>query len=150
GDALQALAGVTVVGFDKTGTLTEGKPRVAAVHGPDWVLPMAAAVERGSEHPLAAAVLAAATGVPEATGFKARPGYGAEAMVQGARIEVGAARMFPAIPPDLEAKAAEAAAQGQSLLYVARDGAVEGLIVAADQPKPGAAEAVAGLTALGV
>ncbi len=150
GDALQALAGVKTVGFDKTGTLTEGKPRVAAVHGPDWVLPMAAAVERGSEHPLAAAVLTAARDVPEATGFKARPGYGAEAMVQGARIEVGAARMFAAIPRALEAKAAEAAAQGQSLLYVARDGAVEGLIVASDQPKPGAAEAVAGLAAMGV
>ena len=148
GDALQALAGVKTVGFDKTGTLTEGRPQVAAVHGPGWVLPMAAAVERGSEHPLAAAVLAAATDVPEATGFKARPGYGAEAMVQGARIEVGAARMFAAIPPALEAKAAEAAAQGQSLLYVARDGAVEGLIVASDRPKPGAAEAVAGLAGL--
>ncbi|GAB1362919.1 hypothetical protein MASR1M32_21550 [Rhodobacter sp.] len=52
GDALQALAGVKAIGFDKTGTLTMGKPAVVAVHGPDWVLPMAAAVERGSEHPL--------------------------------------------------------------------------------------------------
>ncbi len=150
GDALQALAGVRVAGFDKTGTLTEGRPKVVAVHGPTWVLPMAAAVERGSEHPLAAAVLAAADTVPEAADFKARPGYGAEATVQGARVAVGAARMFDSIPEALETRAAEAAARGESLLFVARDGAVEGLIVVADQVKPGAAEAVAQLAALGV
>jgi Cu+-exporting ATPase len=150
GDALQALAGVRVVGFDKTGTLTEGRPQVVAVHGPDWVLPMAAAVERGSEHPLAAAVLAAAKDVPQATGFQAKPGYGAEADVGGTRIAVGAARMFEAIPEALAAKAADAAARGESLLFVARDGVVSGLIVVADQVKPGSADAVAQLTGLGV
>jgi Cu+-exporting ATPase len=150
GDALQALAGVRVVGFDKTGTLTEGRPQVVAIHGPDWVLPMAAAVERGSEHPLAAAVLAAAKDVPQATGFQAKPGYGAEADVGGTRIAVGAARMFEAIPEALAAKAADAAARGESLLFVARDGVVSGLIVVADQVKPGSADAVAQLTGLGV
>jgi Cu+-exporting ATPase len=150
GDALQALAGVRVVGFDKTGTLTEGRPQVVAIHGPDWVLPMAAAVERGSEHPLAAAVLAAAKDVPEATGFQAKPGYGAEAEVGGTRIAVGAARMFEAIPEALAAKAADAAARGESLLFVARNGVVSGLIVVADQVKPGSADAVAQLTGLGV
>jgi Cu+-exporting ATPase len=149
-NALQALADVRVVGFDKTGTLTEGRPQVVAVHGPDWVLPMAAAVEAQSEHPLAAAVLAAAKDVPDATGFHAKPGYGAEAEVGGARIAVGSARMFDAIPPDLAAMAAEAAARGESLLYIARDGVVQGLIVVSDQIKPGAAEAVAQLATLGV
>ena len=150
GDALQSLAGVKAIGFDKTGTLTMGRPQVVAVHGPDWVLPMAAAVERGSEHPLAAAVLAAASDVPQSSGFSARPGYGAEALVDGARIAVGAARMFDTIPATLEAEAAKAATRGESVLYVARDGVVEGLIAAADQPKPGAAEAVAGLGAMGL
>ena len=150
GDALQALAGVKAVGFDKTGTLTEGRPQVVAVHGPAWVLAMAAAVERGSEHPLAAAVLAAAGDVPQAADFEARPGYGASAVVDGAKIEVGAARMFAAIPDDLKHLADQAAARGESLLFVARDGAVSGLICAADQPKPGAVAAVADLSALGV
>ncbi|GAB1362920.1 hypothetical protein MASR1M32_21560 [Rhodobacter sp.] len=58
--------------------------------------------------------------------------------------------MFDALPAALEAEAAQAAARGESVLYVARDGKVEGLIAAADQPKPGAAEAVAGLGAMGL
>ncbi|MCB6177275.1 heavy metal translocating P-type ATPase [Rhodobacter sp. Har01] len=150
GDALQRLAGVTRVAFDKTGTLTEGKPRVMAVHGPGWVLPGAAAVEASSEHPLAAAVLAAAGEVPEATGFVAHPGLGAEAVVAGAPTLVGAARMFPTIPPRLRVLADEAAAQGQSVLFVARNGAVQGLITVADAPRASAARAVAALKDMGV
>ncbi|MFZ1469072.1 MAG: heavy metal translocating P-type ATPase [Paracoccaceae bacterium] len=152
GDALQRLAGVKVVGFDKTGTLTEGRPAVVSVTGPGWILPMAAAVERGSEHPLAAAVLAAAEGgeVLEASEFVARPGYGAEAMVRGARVAVGAARMFDAVPASLVAKADAASARGESLLYVARDGEVQGLITVADRVKPGSAGAIAALHDLGV
>jgi Cu+-exporting ATPase len=150
GEALQRLASVTRVGFDKTGTLTEGHPRVTAVHGPDDALALAAAVERGSEHPLAAAVLAASPGAPEATGFVARPGLGAEATVNGALIAVGAARMFSNIPADLAALADHAAARGESLLFVARDGRVEGLITVADTPRPTAARAVTALMELGV
>ena len=152
GDALQRLAGVALVSFDKTGTLTIGHPQVTAVHGPGWVLPMAAAVERGSEHPLAAAVLAAAEGgeVLEASDFAARPGYGAEALVRGARVAVGAARMFDAVPASLAAQAEAAASRGESLLYIARDGAVQGLICVADQIKPGAAQAIASLHQMGV
>ncbi len=98
GDALQRLAAVRMVSWDKTGTLTEGHPKVVAVHGPDWVLPIAAAVEAASEHPLAAAIRAAADTAPPATDFAARPGFGAEATVDGARIAVGAARMFRPFP----------------------------------------------------
>lgn len=150
GDALQRLSEVKTVAFDKTGTLTEGHPRVVAVDGPDWVLPMAAAVEARSEHPLAAAVVAAVPTVPEASDFSTRPGFGAEATVSGARIAVGAARMFATLPEGLAARAAEAAGRGESLVFVARDGQVEGLIALADQVKPGAAQAVADLRALGI
>ena len=150
GEALQRLAGVTRVSFDKTGTLTEGRPRVTAVHGPGWVLPGAAAVEQHSEHPLAAAVLAAAGEVPEASDFRALPGLGAEARVAGARLSVGAARMFPAIPARLQVLADAAAGQGESLLFVAREGEVQGLITVADAPRASAARAVAALQELGV
>jgi len=152
GAALQRLAGVGVVAFDKTGTLTVGRPGVVRVWGD--VLALAAAVERGSEHPLAAAVLAEAARqgvvVPEATGFVARPGLGAEAVVAGVRVAVGAARMFEAVPADLVQAAGAAAAAGHSVVFVARGGEVAGLIEIADQIRPGAAEAVAALRALGL
>ncbi len=151
GDALQRLAAVTRIGFDKTGTLTTGKPRVVRVVGPDWVLPMAAAVERQSEHPLASAILAAAGApVPDASGFTARPGFGAEATVDGVLVAVGAARMFAKVPPALLDQAALAASNGESVVFVAQDGAVQGLIAIADQVKPGARDAVRDLGALGV
>ncbi|MBK8440881.1 MAG: copper-translocating P-type ATPase [Rhodobacter sp.] len=150
GDALQRLAAVQAVAFDKTGTLTEGRPRVVAVHGPDWVLPMAAAVEGQSEHPLAAAIVAAAVDPPDASDFTASPGFGAEAVVDGAKVAVGAARMFDAVPDDLARTAAVAAGLGQSVVFVARGGKVQGLITVADQVKPGAAAAVADLAELGV
>ncbi len=151
GEALQRLAGVRLVAFDKTGTLTEGRPKVVAVHGPEGILAAAAAVEAASEHPLAAAIRAAATGTPEeARDFRAVPGLGAEATVGGARISVGAARMFAAVPEALAMNAAEAAARGESVVFVARDGVVEGLIAIADPVKHGAAQAMADLRALEV
>lgn len=150
GEALQRLASVKRIGFDKTGTLTEGHPAVTGHHGPDWVLPMAAAVEQASEHPLAAAVLAAHPNPPAATGFAATPGMGARAEVAGAEIAIGAARMFETIPDDLRAIADRAAGQGESVLFVARDGAVQGVITVADRLRPTAARAVAALREMGV
>ncbi len=150
GEALQRLASVKRIGFDKTGTLTEGHPAVTGHHGPDWVLPMAAAVEQASEHPLAAAVLAAHPNPPAATGFAATPGMGARAEVAGAEITIGAARMFETIPDDLRAIADRAAGQGESVLFVARDGAVQGVITVADRLRPTAARAVAALREMGV
>jgi Cu+-exporting ATPase len=88
--------------------------------------------------------------VPEATGFVARPGFGAQAVVGGAVVQVGAARMFDAVPRVLVEAAERAAAKGQSVLYVARDGVVQGMIAVADRIKPQAAAAVADLQAMGV
>ncbi|MFE3835730.1 heavy metal translocating P-type ATPase [Pseudogemmobacter sonorensis] len=169
GEALQRLADVKRISFDKTGTLTEGRPRVTAVHGPEEMLALAAAVERGSEHPLALAVLEAAaeagSPVPVATDFAARPGYGAEATVEGGRIGgaqieggrigVGSARMFGMVPEELARIAAEASARGESLIHVGRihpdgGGEVLGLITVADRVKPQSARAVAALKEMGV
>jgi Cu+-exporting ATPase len=94
--------------------------------------------------------VAAVADVADARDFRALPGVGAEATVAGARIAVGAARMFDAVPEALAAEAAKAAGRGESLIFVARDGVAAGLIVVADQVKPGAAQAVADLRAMGV
>lgn len=140
GDALQHLAEVRTVAFDKTGTLTEGRPRVTDIMGDDALLADAAAVEAGSEHPLAAAVLAEAAArdlaVPPATDFAARPGYGAEATVAGRRIAVGSARMMGDLSDDLKMRTEAFAKEGKSLLFVARDGVVAGVIAVADPVKP--------------
>ena len=157
GSALQALAGVRLVAFDKTGTLTEGRPEVVSVAGD--VLALAAAVEQGSAHPLAFAVLAEAArqgvAVPSATQFVARPGLGAQAVVGGDLVAVGARRMFDAapgtvVPRVLQEAADRAARKGQSVLFVAREGAVVGLIAVVDRIKPQAAAAVAALRRMGV
>ncbi|MCU0816767.1 MAG: heavy metal translocating P-type ATPase [Cypionkella sp.] len=152
GEAMQRLAEVRRIAFDKTGTLTEGRPVVQRVTGD--VLALAAAVEQASDHPLAHAVMseAAARGVTlaSATGFRALPGLGTEAMVEGRRVTLGAARLFADLPADLAAEAEAAAAVGQSVLFVAVEGEVRGLITVADQIKPHAARAIAALAELGV
>lgn len=156
-EALQRLEGVTRVAFDKTGTLTMGKPVVTDIHtGGDagTLLALAAAVEAGSEHPLAGAVLAEAARlglvVPEATGFQAHPGKGAEAVVDGARVMVGSARLFAPLSEDMAKAVANAQSVGRGVLLVGRDGVAEAAIVVADPVKPGAVAAVAQLTAMGL
>lgn len=153
GEALQRLEGVKRVAFDKTGTLTMGKPVVQTVLGDD-TLRIAAAVEAGSEHPLAAAVLAEAERLalqpPAVTGFRAIPGHGAVAMLDGVDVSVGSARMFPNLPPEFAAPAATAQAQGQGVLFVGREGVAVGLITVADPIKPQALAAIEGLRDLGI
>jgi Cu+-exporting ATPase len=155
GEALQRLEGVARVAFDKTGTLTLGTPVVQSVT-PEGagVLELAAAVEAGSEHPLAAAVLAEAqrrgVTLPVVSGFEAVPGHGARALLGDEVIEVGAARMFADLPPALADIAAAAQAKGQGVLFVARGGVVLGMITVADPVKPTSAAAIAGLAAQGI
>lgn len=161
GEALQTLAGVDWVAFDKTGTLTEGRPQVTALTAApgadaDTALHLAAGVEAASEHPIARAILAhaAARGLtpPAATGFAARPGLGAQAMVAGQRVLVGNARFLAAEgvdPAPLAPAAAQAAGQGATPVLVAADGRALALIAVADPVKPGAARAVADLQAAG-
>ncbi len=159
GEALQRLERVARVAFDKTGTLTMGKPVVIAIHvveggDADQLLALAAAVEAGSEHPLAGAVTAEAAlrglVVPKATAFQAHPGKGAEAVVLGAKVSVGSARLFGKLPTDLAATLNQAQAIGRGVLLMGRDGVAEAAIVVSDPLKPGAAKAVARLSAMGL
>jgi heavy metal translocating P-type ATPase len=160
GEALQALEGVQVVAFDKTGTLTEGKPRLTAFHPAegetrDALLPLIAAVEARSEHPIARAILAAAEGLdlPPAEEFRAVPGHGVSARVAGEEIVVGAARDLAARGIDLSgfaAQAAELAQRGESPVYAVRGGRAVALLSVADQVKPTTPPAIAALKAQGL
>ncbi len=160
GEALQALQGVQVVAFDKTGTLTEGKPRLVAFHPAageqkEALLPLIAAVEASSEHPVARAIVAAAVGrvLPVAEGFRASPGQGVSARVSGQEIVVGAAREMTARGIDIAAFADLAAAladRGESPVYAARDGALIALLSVADAIKPTTPAAIAALKARGL
>ncbi|WP_434612776.1 heavy metal translocating P-type ATPase [Tabrizicola sp. M-4] len=153
GEALQRLSEVRVVGFDKTGTLTAGKPVVTDILGAD-LLAEAAAVEAGSEHPLAAAVLAEAAArgvaVPVAEGFEAVPGYGARAVIGGAVVALGSQRMFAEVPAELASAAERLAAEGKGLLFVGDATAARGLIAVADPVKPSARGALEALRGMGL
>lgn len=159
GEALQRLEAVRSVAFDKTGTLTMGHPVVQKVQALPGVvasdlLALAAAVEQGSEHPLAKAVLdeAARLGLPVPTslGFQAHPGMGAEAVVDGVRVQVGSARLFAPLDDDLARMCSEAQATGKGVLLVGRSGRAEAAIVVADPVKPTAAQTVDRLHGMGL
>ncbi|MFI5254597.1 MAG: copper-translocating P-type ATPase, partial [Candidatus Limnocylindrales bacterium] len=162
GQALERAGRVTTVVFDKTGTLTVGKPAVVDVVAPagtaaNDLVDLAAAAERGSEHPLAAAILARAGADGRtplaASDFAALAGLGVEAMVAGRAVLVGSRRLMEAHGADvanLLAAADAAAREGRTSVFVAVDGHAAGLLVIADPVKPEAAEAIAKLQRRGL
>ncbi|WP_431267168.1 heavy metal translocating P-type ATPase [Dankookia sp. P2] len=158
-EAIERAQGVTLVAFDKTGTLTEGRPRLAAVHAADQAaaIRLAAALQSGSEHPLARAVLAAAgSDLPRAEHFRALPGRGVAGTVEGRALLLGSPRALAetgADPGPLAAMAAAEGAEGRTLAWLVETGPAPralALLAFEDAEKPGAAAAVAGLRALGV
>jgi len=157
GKYLESLARADVLLIDKTGTLTLGQPQVTdvvALNGlPDTeLLSLAASAERYSEHPLAEAVRAAAKerDLPlyEPEQFEAIPGLGVRAQVDGCRVSVGNRRMIPAAAS--LACAGELEAQGKTLLFVARNGNLVGVLAAADTLRPEVPAAIADIQALDV
>ena len=147
--ALERLAKVDVLIVDKTGTLTEGKPEltdvIAAGGGMDEaeVLSLAASLERGSEHPLAAAILAGAETrsavLQETADFEALPGKGVRGRIAGRAVALGNLAMVQEIGAGLGelAGAAEGLQEaGRTVMFVAVDGAVQGLVATADRIKP--------------
>ena len=154
--ALERMRTVNSVLFDKTGTLTVGRPavrEVAAVDGDrDAVLRLAAAAEAESEHPLARAIVEAATSegsIPPSSAFRSLTGRGVEAAVQGARIEVGGPALLRERRLDEPAALAEELAKwrerGASVLMVVRDGQVIGALALEDQVRPESIEAIRAL-----
>ncbi len=155
--ALETAHRVTDVLFDKTGTLTRGQPALAAlVPAPgatgEILLETAAALQRGSEHPLARAVVQAAgakgLAVVPAAGLTAVPGRGVRAVVAGADAAIGNGRMMQELAIDIAAMRPQAEAEealGRSVSYVARlspEPALVGLLSFGDTPRDSAAEAV--------
>jgi Cu+-exporting ATPase len=158
GEALETAEKIDTVVFDKTGTLTRGRPEVADILSAaqtvtqDDVLRVAAAIEAGSEHPLAAAIVerAARDGVAYAPGanFEATAGHGAHAVVDGRHAIVGNERLLADHGIDvapLRAAVNAAAAGGQTAVYVAREATLLGVISISDPVRPEAAVAVAAL-----
>jgi Cu2+-exporting ATPase len=158
--ALEESVKLDVIVFDKTGTLTMGQPKVVQVvpasgHDEVAILSAAAAIEKGSEHPLAVAILERATGlsVPAAEGFAAIEGKGAEATIEGRRTLLGNRKLMDERGVDLAGLGAEAErlqGDGRTVVHLAQDGQLMGLIAIADAVRPTAKDTVAQLQSLGV
>jgi Cu+-exporting ATPase len=176
-EALELMERVDTIVVDKTGTLTEGKPRLTSIEvasGFDKaeVLRLAASVERASEHPLAAAIVAGADARPTSraaepaappaddpalplesvTDFVSTTGAGVSARIGGRVVRVGSERIFddPATAGDLIARAEALRREAQTVVFVAIDGRPAGLIGVADPIKPSTPAALATLRAEGV
>ena len=161
-EALERMASVDVLIVDKTGTLTEGRPRLTDTIslGPlpeTEILSLAAALELGSEHPLAEAIVdgARAQGVAQrkVTDFAAVTGKGVRGMIDGRLVALGNAAMMQELTLDVaaaDARADRLRAEGKTVMFVAVEGTLAGLVAVADPIKPTAAEAIRSLHALGL
>ena len=160
-EALERAHKLALVVFDKTGTLTEGRPSVGQIIGlaasESETLALAAAVQTGSEHPLAKGVLARAAeeGVAPARAhdFKSLTGRGVSATVDERRLWLGNRRLMAEAGLDTqvgEARAAALEGQGDTVMWLADDERLLGLIAVRDKIKPGAAQAIESLKRLGV
>jgi Cu+-exporting ATPase len=161
-EALERMEKVDTLVVDKTGTLTEGKPKVVAVAPAEGfdeasLLRFAASVERASEHPLAAAIVAAAAErrieLAPVMGFDAPAGKGAIGMVERRRVVIGNARFLTELGIATEPLAAQAERlrqDGATAIFVAVDGKAAGVVAVADPVKPTTPAAIAALKADGI
>ncbi|MFH0300370.1 heavy metal translocating P-type ATPase [Bradyrhizobium sp. 31Argb] len=155
--ALERMESIDTLVLDKTGTLTEGKPKVVGViaskeFDETELLRLAASVERGSEHPLALAILNAAKErqlvLAEVSGFTSPSGKGASGTIEGKQVALGNAMLMGELKiatSALDAAAETARQDGATAIYVAVDGRAAGVIAIADPIKPSARDALAAL-----
>jgi Cu+-exporting ATPase len=160
--AIERLRETDTVVVDKTGTLTEGRPHLSALMAAEGVtegelLALTAGLEQASEHPLAGAIVAGARerGIRPgtATAFEYRTGRGLIGEVDGRRVAAGNPALMDALgldPGDLAAAADDLRKDGQTVVFVALDGALAGLLAVSDPVKPTAAEAIRGLRDAGL
>jgi len=161
-EALERMEKIDTIVIDKTGTLTEGKPKVVAVTAAEGfdeaqVLRLAASVERGSEHPLAAAIVAAAAErkleLAPVRGFDAPAGKGVIGMVERQRLALGNAKFLAELTIDIAPLAAEAErlrAEGATAVFLAVNGKPAGILAIADPVKASTPAALKALQAAGI
>jgi P-type Cu+ transporter len=160
-EALERFEKVDTVVVDKTGTLTEGKPKVVALRaigvGEDELLRFAASLEQSSEHPLAAAIVRAATesgiALLPVDGFEAIPGKGVMGAAAGRRVALGNMAMMEAAgieTADLKAAADAIGGEGATLIFAALEGKGFGVVAVADPIRPTAPKAVRALSRAGM
>jgi len=160
GEALERASKLTTIVLDKTGTVTAGKPEVTDVlaEDPDGALRLAAGIESGSEHPLAAAIVAKAQGsdlnIPACKGFQAISGQGVSGSIDGHSILFGNAAFMTsndiAVDKERAGQMTALAEQGKTPMLLASDGIIQGIIAVADPIKDGSKAAIARMQALGL
>ena len=162
GTALEEAGTVRVVALDKTGTLTLGEPKVTDVHPRNTteedLLRVAAAVERRSDHPLAAAIVEFAgqrgVQIPEASEVREIPGKGIVGVVDFADVAIGTLDLFDelrsAVPPEVREQVRRLQSASRTAVLVTRGGEIIGVIALADSPRASAREALGRLKQLGV
>ncbi len=161
GTALEGLDRARTVILDKTGTVTLGSPELTNIVtlgvSEEEVLPLVAAAESRSEHPIATAIVRAAKqrglDIPEATEFEAVPGYGLDAKVSGRLVQVGAERFMHKLGISTEQVKEEAdrlSSEGKTPLYVAFDNQLTAVCAVADPVKEGSIKAIRALASLGM
>lgn len=158
--ALEDSARLQAVIFDKTGTLTRGEPDVTdVVTAPEIteseLITVTASVEQGSEHPIARAVLQRATGIalPAVSKFESITGQGVKAQVEGRTILIGNLSLMEdqkIAMENMKVRAEELGNEGKTVIYIARDSRLIGLIAVADAPRPTSRETVQKLKSLGI
>ena len=161
-EALERMESVDTLVIDKTGTLTEGKPKVVSVIAADGfdeseLLRLAASIEQGSEHPLAQAILKAASerkfALAAVSGFASPSGKGATGTVEGRKVALGNAMLMSELnvtTSNIDAAAEAARQDGATAIYVAVDGRAAGMIAIADPIKPSAKAALQALRGEGL
>jgi Cu+-exporting ATPase len=163
-EALERAGKVNVVVLDKTGTITKGQPAVTNIITNqqlpitnEELLRLAASVEKGSEHPLGEAIWAEATtrglALAEPTGFKAEPGYGVQAEVDGKSVAVGNVRMMEMRGLSLNGLTSEVTrlqSEAKTAMLIAVDNEMAGIVAVADTIKDGSKEAIAELHRMGL
>lgn len=162
GDALQALRDIKTVVLDKTGTVTKGRPELTDIvtaqgFSEGEVLPLVAALEARSEHPVAEAIVASAKArsltIPQAEDFAASAGFGIEGRVEGRQVAVGADRLMARLGLSVAVFAEQAARlgdEGKTPLYAAVDGKLAAILAVADPLKETSVKAIADLKSLGL
>ena len=158
-EALETMEKIDTIVIDKTGTLTEGRPKLETVtpeneNGKDDLLRLAASLERGSEHPLASAIVKAAeekgVRLSDVNSFRSLTGKGVTGVVEGKEVAVGNSALMRQLGAELTRGVGREQNQGKTVMYVAIDGKFAGALTVADPVKASTPGAISALKSEGL